>query len=72
MENVLLMFGAEIHVVEGDHGVEGLQETLHSHTDKHTTGVTAHLVEVFSGARHGDIPGDQYVPRLRHLVIRNK
>ena len=36
-----------------------------------TTGVTAHLVEVFSGARHGDIPGDQDVPRLRHLMIRN-
>ena len=35
------------------------------------TGVTAHLVEVFSGARHGDIPGDQDVPRLRHLMIRN-
>ena len=72
MENVLLMFGAEIHVVEGDHGVEGLQETLHSHTDKHHRKVTAYLVEVFSGARHGDIPGDQDVPRLRHLVIRNK
>ena len=36
-----------------------------------TTGVTAHLVEVFGGARHGDIPGDQDVPRLRHLMIRN-
>ena len=37
-----------------------------------TTGVTAHLVEVFGGARHGDIPGDQDVPRLRHLMMNNK
>ena len=53
LEDVLLVLGLQVLVLECDHGVERLQVTL---------------VEVLGGAGDRDIPGDEGVPGFSDFI----